>query len=421
MTLPILSIRDVVETQLCCGCGACAGVQPDLFRMIDATDHGRRPTPAGGGVAPGADAAALRVCPGKGLAHGDALRAPGLIADLIPGWGPVRAVWEGFAADPDLRHRGSSGGAASALSLWAIEKGGMHAVLHTRADPDRPYLNKTTLSRSRGELLAAAGSRYAPASPCEGLPMIEGAEGPCVFVGKPCDVAAARRAGEARPALGEKLGLTIAFFCAGTPSTRGTLELLRSMGVTDPSSVRSLRYRGHGWPGRWTVQHVVDGQVKEASLTYDESWGFLQRYRQWRCYVCPDHTGEFADVSVGDPWYRPVEPGEAGKSLIVARTERGLAAVRAAAADGYLRLETEDATLLPRSQPNLLSTRGRLWGQLAALRLSGAPRPRFEGFETFRWWLRIPLRSKLQSTVGTLRRIGRKGLKRRLAVGEASP
>ena len=36
-----------------------------------------------------------------------------------------------------------------------------------------------------------------------------------------------------------------------------------------------------------------------------------------------DHTGEFADISVGDPWYREIREGEAGSSLIIARTEAG--------------------------------------------------------------------------------------------------
>lgn len=413
MSLPVLNIRDVVETQLCCGCGACAGVQPELFEMRDAPELGRRPAARNGRIEAGADARAFAACPGRELAHGEDIRGDGLIDELLAGWGPVRGVWEGHAADEDVRRRGSSGGAATALSLYAIERAGMHGVLHTVADEARPVFNRTTLSRTREELLTGTGSRYAPASPCEGLPRIEAAPGPCVFVGKPCDVAGVQRARRLHRALDEKVGLTIAFFCAGTPSTRGTVELLRSVGVRSPEDVIALRYRGNGWPGRWTVRYRDGVEEREASLSYDESWGFLQRYRQWRCYICPDHTGEFADVSVGDPWYRPVQEGEAGKSLIVARTARGVRIVQEAAAAGYLTLETEDSTLLPRSQPNLLSTRGRLWGQMVALRLAGAPAPRYEGFETRRWWLRLPLKTKLQSTVGTLRRIGRKGLKRR--------
>lgn len=421
------TIGSILDAQLCCGCGACAAAAPDRYRMEDAVGSGRRPvlvslgglgspvTPgheAGGGGIDEHERRAVAACPGIALEHALDRGEGGVLRDLMSAWGPVYAVWEGYAGDSAIRHAGSSGGAATALALHAIERGGMHGVLHAAADASRPYLNRTVMSRSRGELLGRTGSRYAPASPCEGLGEVEAAPGPCVFIGKPCDVAGALRLAALRPALKERLGLAIAFFCAGTPSTRGTLDLLKKVGVQDPERVLSLRYRGNGWPGRWTVVWEDGAERREASLSYEESWGFLQKYRQWRCSICPDHTGEFADVAVGDPWYRPVEAGEPGKSLIVARTQRGLEAVRAAAADGYLVLEREDASLLPRSQPNLLRTRGRLWGQMAVMRLMGVPRPRYVGFPTFRHWLGLSLRAKVQSTVGTWRRVRRRGIGR---------
>lgn len=224
-------------------------------------------------------------------------------------------------------------------------------------------------------------------------------------------------AARARPALAEKLGLTIAFFCAGVPSTRGTLDLLKKVGVDDPDSVESIRYRGNGWPGRWTVRfRSPAGVLEERSLSYEESWGFLTKYVQWRCRLCPDHTGEFADIAVGDPWYRPVEPGEPGKSLIVARTPRGREFLHAAAAAGYIVLETRDASLLPRSQPNLLRARGAVWGRLLALRLAGIPTPRFDEFCLFRAWWRLTLGDKIRSIFGTWRRIAERGLRAQRAV-----
>ena len=45
MQLPVLTIRDAVERQLCTGCGACAAMAPGTLAMCDAIDHGRRPTP----------------------------------------------------------------------------------------------------------------------------------------------------------------------------------------------------------------------------------------------------------------------------------------------------------------------------------------------------------------------------------------
>ena len=42
---------------------------------------------------------------------------------------------------------------------------------------------------------------------------------------------------------------------------------------------------------------------------------------------------------MGDPWWRPTD-GDPGRSLVLARTDRGRDAVRAAMAAGSLALET---------------------------------------------------------------------------------
>ena len=373
--------------------------------MVDDLERGRRPL-----VQPGADTSvALAACPGRGLAHDASTRSEGAIPELVSEWGPVLEIWEGYAADSELRHAASSGGAASALALYGLEKAGMHGVLHIAARRDVPWLNHTVLSTTRAELLAATGSRYAPASPCDGLALVEEAPAPCIFIGKPCDVAATLAARRVRPALDEKLGLTIGFFCAGTPSTRGTLEMIRRMGIEDPSQVGSVRYRGNGWPGRATVE-TKDGRAVQ--IAYEESWGeILQKHRQWRCYVCADHTGEFADVAVGDPWYRPIAPDEPGQSLVLARTERGRRFVRAAMEAGYLELEPRGPEIVVASQPNLLETRGAIWGRILVTRLLGAAAPRYRGLPMFPTWLRrLSFRAKLSSLLGTARRTFRKKL-----------
>lgn len=374
--------------------------------MEDVPDKGLRPVVAEGAEA--ADSEAAAVCPGAGLDNREALKQPGLIEDLKAGWGPVIAIWEGHAADEVIRFAGSSGGAATALAGWALAAGRMAGVVHTAARRDVPYLNKTVISCNLEQLLERTGSRYAPASPADGMPMIREAGGPCVFIGKPCDVASVQMACRLDPELDANVGLTIAIFCAGTPSTNGTLALLKQMGIDNPDRLVSLRYRGQGWPGLATaVVENRDGQTETRQLTYEESWGdVLCNHVQWRCRLCPDHTGELADISVGDPWYRKPDGEEAGSSLILARTQRGKEAVKRAIRDGYMLAEEAEAWKLPASQPNLLKARGHLWGRLLACRLMGAAAPKFRGFAMFRfWWSELSVKEKAQSVLGTMRRV----------------
>ncbi len=390
--------------------------------MVDAVDYGRRPYFAQREPRDPRSAEAMKVCPGIELSHTFDRNDPALIRELLDGWGPIREVWEGYAADPEIRFVGSSGGVATALALYCLEHAGFYGVLHTRARRDAPYLNETVLSRTREELLAGAGSRYAPASPCDGLKRIEDAPGPCVFIGKPCDVAAVQKARRLRPSLDAKIGLTIAFFCAGTPSTRGTLEMLKRMGVDDPTKVTSLRYRGHGWPGEAVAQYGCDGSLRQSRLSYEESWGLLTRFRQWRCAVCADHSGEFADIAVGDPWYRPIADGDPGRSLVLVRTPRGREIVHPATGASYLVLEKQEASLLPRSQCNLLRARGAVWGRLLLLWMSRIPKPRYKRLPMFRTWLiKLGVKDKLRSTIGTLLRMRRRRLGARHPVTRCAP
>lgn len=409
--IKIKDIRDVAEYQLCCGCGACAYISPDEVRMVDTLDYGRRPFLPGHHPRDPRTAEAMKVCPGIELTHTFDRNDPDLLRELRDTWGPIYEVWEGHASDPEICFAGASGGAATALALCCIEKLGFCGVLHTAARPDTPYLNQTIFSTTREQLLAGTGSRYAPASPCDGLQWIEEAPGPCVFIGKPCDVAAVRKAARLRPELAGKLGLAVAFFCAGTPATSGTLQMLKRMGVEDPAKVHGLRYRGHGWPGRATAAWDENGTTRTADLSYEDAWGMLTKFVQWRCRLCPDHTGEFADISVGDPWYRSPHPAEPGSSLILTRTKIGRNLLQTASESNYLLRVAKNAALLPQAQRNLLRTRGEVWARLVVLRAVGVCIPVFRGFPMAGVWLKsIRLRRKARSALGTVLRIIRKGL-----------
>lgn len=403
----IKTIEDVAAWQLCCGCGACAYMCPDEIEMIDTLEYGRRPRFKDGASAERMDLA-MKVCPGIGLTR---VAKPGdQLGDqrFFDAWGPVLRVWEGCAADPQVRYEGSSGGAATALSLFAIERLGMHGVLHIHSRQDVPYLNRTVISKTREELLAGTGSRYAPASPCDGLELIEHAPGPCVFVGKPCDVAAVHKAGDMRHQVRDKIGLTIAFFCAGTPSTKGTLEMFKQMGIEDPTSIVSLRYRGRGWPGMATVEFQdSEGNIKQQQLSYEQSWGaILQKYRQWRCYICPDRVGEFADIAVADAWHCPVTKHQPGRSVIIARTQRGMEFLQRAIEMYVLQAEPVDSDILQACRPGQAESKGTLWGRLVALRTCAIPTPGYCGFGLFHLWLwRLSIGAKVRSILSTFKRI----------------
>jgi len=418
----ISKLSKVVDWRLCVGCGACAYVCPSqAVRLHDFLEEGIRPIVDEQHCSSCQDC--LKVCPGvesdfrPDVSAQRALDQPTMpLRTFEKEWGPVLEIWEGFATDPEIRFKGSSGGLLTALAAYCVEKGAMHGVLHIGQDPQDPLRNRTRLSRSRDEILAACGSRYAPASVCDRLAEVESAPSPCAVIGKPSEIVAVRKAERLRPELAKKVGVTFSFFCAESPSTAGTLALLQQMGFK-PDSIENLRYRGHGWPGHFAPTQKGESEPTR-KLTYFESWAFLQRFRPWAAQMWPDGTGELADISCGDPWYEKVDGENPGFSLVVVRTPRGRALLQAAIAAGYVQLKRADEWKLARSQDNLLRKKGAIWGRLWVLKLLGVPTTSYPGFHLWHCWKGLPWREKLRSTVGTLRRVLSRKLYRPLVLGQ---
>lgn len=400
----IRGIQDVVDWGLCTGCGACYyACSKGEVSLVNIEAVGIRPRFNTAQCANCTEC--LSICPGY---HVDANLIPEEPQEMSQDdyeVGRALEIWEGHATDPEIRHRGSSGGLLSALALFCLEKEGMEFVLHTGMDETKPWINKTVQSRNRRELLARTGSRYAPASPCDGLHRIEESARPCVFIGKPCDTTAVAMLRETRPALDRNLGLILTFFCAGTPSTKGTLNLMKSLDVS-PEKVASVHYRGEGWPGRFRVL----SSNGEKSFSYMESWGRLSHDRPFRCHLCPDGLGRVADIACGDAWERFGDGQDSGRSVAVVRTRRGQEILHRAMAAHYLDLEPVGVTAVPAGQPSQINRNREVFGRLLAMRLLMVPVPRFTGFSLFRSWMRLPFLGKVRTILGTTRRLILRGL-----------
>jgi coenzyme F420 hydrogenase subunit beta len=236
---------------------------------------------------------------------------------------------------------------------------------------------------------------------------VESADAPCVVIGQPSEITALRKVLDGKRALAPKVGLMLSFFCAGSPATEGTLELMRRFKV-DPARVKYLRYRGYGWPGFFSTRTKEQPEASE-HLPYEDAWAYLQKFRPYSTHLFPDGSGEDADISCGDPWYRPIEPGEPGSSLIVVRTELGRAILKRAIESGAIVARRVTYAELEKSQRNLTRKRGAIWGRLLAFRLLGVPAPRYTGYSLFANWRVLPRNEKLASVFGTMRRIIQRG------------
>lgn len=398
----INTLEDIVDWGLCVGCGICySACECNAVEMVNNESVGIRPILE---CSSHECTSCMDICPGFRL-NGPIDEAGGN-GNGNTEFGSALEIWEGYSAIPEIRYAGSSGGVLSSLSIYCLEHEYTDSVVHTGMNLDSPWLNNTIKSRNREDVISQTGSRYSPSSPCEGLKSVFLEGSSCVFIGKPCDVAGVRNLMEKQPGVAKSVDLLLSFFCAGTSSTRGSLDLLDSLKVRK-SAVHKLRYRGEGWPGNFQVAN--SGETIK-TLSYSESWGFLNKYRPFRCQLCPDGLGRFSDITCGGAWHIEPNGSDNGRSIILVRTERGRRVLHDARGAGYVVLKRITHREVIKAQKNLLQKRKYLWGRILALKVMFVPVPRITNFSLFRSWLGLPLLIKIKTVLGTLRRIVFRGL-----------
>lgn len=393
------SLRRVARGGLCSGCGGCAALAPDAIEMAMEAPGFLRPIQTKP-VSAQTDAAIAAICPGLG----QTVAAEGRRDDAL--WGPFETMHTGHATDLNLRHRASSGGALSALVVYLLDTGAIDSAVQVGAG-DPPVANAVRLSQSADDVAQAAGSRYAPSAPLAGIaPLLEG-QGRHAFIGKPCDVAALRALQQVDDRARTRFPYLISFFCAGVPSQEGGEAILEALGAR-PQDVTAFRYRGMGWPGRATAT-LADGS--ERSMTYMDSWGgILSKRVQHRCKICADGTGVAADIVCADAWEAdvrgyPLFEEQPGISLIVARTDTGVALMEAAEAAGRIATAPFDPAQLAGIQPGQTGRRRALLARLAGLRVTGQPIPRYTGLRLRDAARQNTLRDTAKNFLGMIRRV----------------
>ncbi|MDZ4078358.1 Coenzyme F420 hydrogenase/dehydrogenase, beta subunit C-terminal domain [Hydrocarboniphaga sp.] len=271
-------------------------------------------------------------CPGLNASH------PGSVASHHPTWGPISSIQIAAAADDSIRQIGSSGGVLSALQVYLLENGIVDYIISTEVTSNDPIGTTVSVCRNRSDVLRAAGSRYSPSAPLRTISSFLEQDGKFAFVGKPCDVAALRRLGEVDARVKDKVAIMLSFMCAGVPSRHSTNRLVESLGLSS-ENLATFRYRGDGWPGL-TKAVSKSGEVR--TMTYEQSWGkYLGPNVQWRCKICPDGTGELADIVCADAWHLADEENpdfseRPGRSFVIARSSYGKTVLSDCESSNYL-------------------------------------------------------------------------------------
>jgi coenzyme F420 hydrogenase subunit beta len=294
--------------------------------------------------------------------------------------GNYLACYVGHSTDEKIRHNSASGGIATQLIVYAMEKGLIDGALVARARKDNPLLIEGVIARTTEEVIAASKSKYCPVAVNTGLREILKEDGRFAVVGLPCHIHGVRKAEQVFRILNKRIVLHIGLLCSHMVSYEG-VDLILSKLHIPRKSVMELNYRGEGWPGSMSIK-LANGSARR--LLYTGSWhaywpvfsSFF--FTPMRCTMCPDQAAELADVSLGDAWLPEFMSEESGESIIVMRTK--------AANDFFATLEGEKAIHIRKVEPsrlvqsqmvNLVFKKKDLGSRLSTLHRSGVSTPRF--------------------------------------------
>jgi coenzyme F420 hydrogenase subunit beta len=404
------TLESIVRGGLCAGCGICESLAGrDTIEMVD-VDPGRVRPKVKAPLDAATEARIVEVCPGVHVdgATGNGYLYPGVVDPVV---GPTIACYLGHATDEEVRFKAAAGGGLTTLGRYLIETGAVERVLHVMASREAPMRSHHRLSFDRATMLSGASSRYGPVAPLVDVMAILDEGRPFAFIGKPCDVNAMRNLARIDPRVDELVPYMLTISCGGLIDYDCIRAFLARHGLEEKELVE-FRYRGHGWPGDHYGRAADGREAREwyAEIVYEHHFS-----SQFRCKLCPDHTGEQADVSVMDPWPTGRPEGEApGECLFQTRTEKGDALVQAAAQDGYLDLEPSDVAFMRQTQPHQVIKKRGILARLFAMRWAGHALPRFRNIRLARAALGTHPMFHWRNFVGALRRIHAGGTRERM-------
>jgi coenzyme F420 hydrogenase subunit beta len=369
----LLTLTEIVENGLCIGCGLCRSIAgPDQVELV-MTPEGRERPVARRELGERALAKINAVCPGTRIGGPDpAVQTDDAGSDTI--WGRAARLSIGYASDPAVRFRGSTGGVLTALGQFLLTSGRVKFILHVAASRSAPMRSERRLSFDSASVLEGAGSRYGPAAPlmdfCE---ILERGE-PFALIAKPCDITAARSFARIDHRVERQMRYALTLVCGGASDLAKSEEVLERFGVSE-EELALFRYRGFGNPGPTRLE-TKDGRAFE--LTYQQLWEDEAKWMiQPRCKICADAIGQGADIAASDVWPGGGPTGEDdGFNGIIVRTRRGLELYEAAVAAGVLTIERSasfaDFDLF---QPHQLRKRRAVWARLKGMEIAGKPVP----------------------------------------------
>lgn len=359
-------LENTVNSNLCVGCGICAGICPNNSLEMIINQRGCYVPKLVNDCTN--CKLCINACPGDSM---NFIELNEFIFNKKPRdvlLGNFIECYTGYSNDEKIRFESTSGGLITSLLIFAFEKGLIDGALVTRMSNKDVLKTESFIARSKEDLFSASGSKYAPMEISEAIKQLLNEKGKFAVVGLPCHINGIRKAEMKNKKLKDKIVLHLGLFCSHTVSFLGTEFQLHKNNIKK-KEVINLTYRDCGWPGGTSIT------LKNGNKKFIPQFDWFALYKYFfvpsSCLLCSDETCELADISFGDAWLPEITAiDKVGSSVAISRTVMGESFLMGANNEGALTIKKINAEKIIESQMQpLFFKKKNLGARLVMLKL----------------------------------------------------
>jgi coenzyme F420 hydrogenase subunit beta len=243
----------------------------------------------------------------------------------------------GSSCNEQIRNNSASGGLVTALSSYLLCKGVVDGVLTVKMRGTKPF---PFIAKNSAELIDAQGSIYFPTFNLRSTKLLKNTKKKLAIVGLPCQIIAAKKLIRKGTLGEENVKYLFGLRCYHINSPWYLDYLITRMLRMPKNKISQITSRKHTWRGGIDVKDKANTYF--VPLVFDRKHGLgvfnsmvLNHFSaQPGCIICKDRDSMNADITFAEAWFTT------GKSLIIARTKKGLELINEARSEGKIEIES---------------------------------------------------------------------------------
>ncbi|MDC0440715.1 Coenzyme F420 hydrogenase/dehydrogenase, beta subunit C-terminal domain [Gammaproteobacteria bacterium] len=357
-------VSEIVDNDLCIGCGICVGICPSNLLEMSWQDNGDL-APEIDGKCPPSCNACLTVCPfgdyslvetsmaSKDFGHNNRIKKD---LDL----GLYLETYVGHSLIDHHRKNGASGGMTTWFLESLLETKAVDAIISINQSNDQKELFEFQAIDNIQTIQSAAGSVYHPVDMANVINQmnLKGIEKNYAVVGLPCFIKGIKLAMQTMPRLRRRIKFTIGLTCGHLPNKFYT-EYLSEISGVNSDELQSVDYRikkKTTRAGNFKFQATSNTTNSGSELAFSDIsniWG-AGHFGMNACNFCDDVFSELADLSVMDAWLPEYEHDIDGSSLMIIRNQELVKLLLDGMRLKTCKVDSIDATEVKKSQSGVI-------------------------------------------------------------------